>query len=49
MITSLKLVNFKGHSDTDITFDRITAIVWPNASGKTSVLEALYYTSWLFR
>jgi len=41
MIESLRLQNFKGHRDTTIEFGRLTVLVGPNGSGKTSVLQAL--------
>ena len=41
MITNFELHDFKGHRDTRLTLGRFTALVGDNASGKTSVLEAL--------
>lgn len=41
MLTSIRLINFKAHSDSSIGLGRFTALVGDNASGKTSVLEAL--------
>lgn len=41
MMTSVRLQNFKGHRDTTIPLGRMTVLVGPNGSGKTSVLEAL--------
>ncbi|TKD07345.1 AAA family ATPase [Polyangium fumosum] len=41
MIESLRLQNFKGHRDTTIEFGRLTVLVGPNGSGKTSVIQAL--------
>jgi DNA repair protein SbcC/Rad50 len=36
------MVNFRQHARTEMTFDRgITAIIGPNGSGKTTVLEAI--------
>jgi len=45
MLKNLKLRNFKSHQDTEINFDdsRLHALVGQNSSGKTSVLQALYY------
>jgi energy-coupling factor transporter ATP-binding protein EcfA2 len=45
MLEKLKLHNFKGHQDTELTFDRsrLHALVGKNASGKTSVLQSLNY------
>ncbi len=45
MITSLRLRNFKGIRRADIGLERLTVIVGPNASGKTSFLEGLHYLS----
>jgi ABC-type dipeptide/oligopeptide/nickel transport system ATPase subunit len=41
MITSIQLRNFKGHRDTTVDLGRLTVLVGPNGSGKTSVLQAL--------
>ncbi len=41
MIRSVRLKNFKGHLDTEVQLGRLTMLVGNNASGKTSVLEAL--------
>jgi len=43
MIHSLSLRNFKGIRRADVALERLTVIVGPNASGKTSVLQGLYY------
>lgn len=41
-INSLRMLNFRQHAHTEMTFDRgITAIIGPNGSGKTTVLEAI--------
>ncbi|MEO7042354.1 MAG: SMC family ATPase [Gemmatimonadaceae bacterium] len=41
-IHRLRMVNFRQHAHTEMTFDRgITAIIGPNGSGKTTVLEAI--------
>ena len=42
MIQSVQLSNFKNFRQQLIDFDRLTVIVGANASGKTSVLEALH-------
>ncbi len=47
MIESLRLQNFKGHRDTTIELGRLTVLVGPNGSGKTSVLQALQILSQL--
>jgi predicted ATPase len=41
MIHSIRIQDFKGHRDTTVTLGRLTLLVGPNGSGKTSVLEAL--------
>ncbi|HSO00048.1 MAG TPA: AAA family ATPase [Candidatus Nanopelagicales bacterium] len=41
MITSFRLEDFKGHRDSTVPLGRLTVLVGPNGSGKTSVLEAL--------
>jgi AAA15 family ATPase/GTPase len=43
MIKSASLRNFKSLRNVDIDLERLTVIVGPNASGKTSILEGLYY------
>jgi len=41
MIRKFGLRDFKGHRDTDLELGRFTLLVGDNASGKTSVLDAL--------
>lgn len=41
MIDELHLQRFKGHRDTTVHLGRMTLLVGPNGSGKTSALEAL--------
>lgn len=41
MIDKIRLQNFKAHADTTVPLGRLTMLVGDNASGKTSVLEAL--------
>lgn len=41
MIHKLTLQNFKGIESAELAFERFTVLVGPNASGKTSVLQAL--------
>ncbi len=45
MITHASFKNFKSLRDTEIDFERLTVIVGPNASGKTSILEGLDFIS----
>ncbi|MDJ0514734.1 MAG: AAA family ATPase [Trichodesmium sp. MO_231.B1] len=47
MLKTVKLDNFKSHRKTNLEFDdsRLHALVGPNGSGKTSVLQALHYLS----
>jgi predicted ATPase len=47
MIEQVELHNFKSHRSTKLNFDdsRLHALVGQNSSGKTSVLQALYYFS----
>lgn len=50
MLKTIVLENFKSHQDTTIELDdsRLHAIVGKNSSGKTSILQALYYVSQLY-
>lgn len=41
MITTLSISNFRGIESVEMTLERLTVLVGPNASGKTSVLRAL--------
>src|SRR5690606_22016552 len=41
-INRLRLLNFRQHTRTEISFDTgITGIIAPNGSGKTTILEAI--------
>ena len=41
-LNSLRLTNFRQHTDTFITFDTgLTGIIGPNGSGKSTILEAI--------
>lgn len=42
MIHKLTLQNFKGIESAELDLERLTVIVGPNASGKTSVLQSLH-------
>jgi predicted ATP-dependent endonuclease of OLD family len=41
MITHLSITNFKSIAQIDVPLQPLTAIIGPNASGKTSILDAL--------
>jgi predicted ATPase len=41
MVTKVRLQEFKAHRDTELQLGRLTMLVGDNASGKTSVLDAL--------
>ncbi len=45
MIETITLHNYKGHTDTTVACDRLTVLVGENASGKTSVLQAVQWIS----
>ncbi len=45
MITKVEFENFKALRDVSVDLERLTVLVGPNGSGKTSVLEGLYYLS----
>jgi predicted ATPase len=45
MIRNVRIHNFKGHAETALDIGRLTVLVGDNASGKTSVLEALHLMS----
>ncbi|NEP44905.1 MAG: AAA family ATPase, partial [Okeania sp. SIO2H7] len=47
MLKTVQLYKFKSHPKTLLSFDdsRLHALVGPNSSGKTSVLQALHYLS----
>lgn len=43
MIHAVRFRNFKSLRDVELELDRLTVLVGPNASGKTSVLEGLHH------
>jgi hypothetical protein len=45
MIKKVSFRNFKALRSVDLSLERLTVIVGPNASGKTSILQGLYYLS----
>lgn len=45
MIQSIRFENFKVFEELDVKLAPLTGIVGPNASGKTSILEGLYFVS----
>lgn len=49
MIDTLTLKNFRRHAHTVCALSPFTVLVGPNGSGKTSVLDALYYLGLLYR
>lgn len=50
MIHRSKFQNFKALRDVEVTFDsRLTVLVGPNGSGKTSVLQGIHYLTQLAR
>lgn len=49
MLRSVTLTNFKAHADTTVPLGKLTLLVGDNASGKTSVLEALWLLSELHK
>ena len=46
MIKRLKIQNFKSIREAEIDLERFTVFVGPNASGKTSILQAVQHLSW---
>jgi predicted ATPase len=49
MIEKVSIRNFKSLRDVSVGLERFTVFVGPNASGKTSVLQALDLLCWAFR
>ena len=47
MIQNASFRNFKSLRHVEVDFERLTVFVGPNASGKTSILEGLYYLAQL--
>src|SRR5947208_13849406 len=48
MIRKVAIRNFKSLRDVLIDLERFTVFVGPNASGKSSILQALNYLCWAF-
>src|SRR5690606_6561805 len=45
-LRQLHLINFKNYSEANLQFDpKINVLVGPNGSGKTNLLDAVYYLS----
>lgn len=44
MIEKIAVTNFKSHTFTEIELGRVTALVGPNACGKTSILQAAHHS-----
>jgi Predicted ATP-binding protein involved in virulence len=49
VIRKLRLENFRGVVEGEIELDRLTILVGPNNSGKTTILEALFLAPNPFR
>ncbi len=49
MISNVRIRNFKCLRDVTIDLERFTMLVGPNASGKSSILQALNLLCWIFR
>lgn len=47
MLLSLHIKNFKSYVEADIPLAPMTFLIGPNASGKSNVLEAFRFLSWL--
>ncbi|HET6148304.1 MAG TPA: AAA family ATPase, partial [Polyangia bacterium] len=45
MITRAHIRNFRCLLDVDLTFEPLTILVGPNASGKSAILAALHHAS----
>lgn len=46
VITSIRLQNYRSYSDNSFEFNKgVNVIVGPNASGKTNLMDAIYYSS----
>ncbi|MDD4530564.1 MAG: DNA replication and repair protein RecF [Candidatus Gracilibacteria bacterium] len=45
MIKKIILTNFKNHKNIEFVFDEINLIIGDNGKGKTSILEAIYFSN----
>jgi len=41
MLKSIRLQNWKGHQDTEVPLEKLTVLVGPNGTGKSTVLDAV--------
>ncbi len=45
ILSSLSLTNFRNYTKVNLDFGQVNILVGPNASGKTNLLEAIYFLS----
>lgn len=48
MISQISIRNFKCLRDVQVNLERFTVFVGPNASGKSSILQAMHHLCWAF-
>lgn len=41
MVKNLKIENFRNHSKTELSFDKVTVLIGENGAGKSNILEAV--------